>query len=110
MQRRDLLRWFGAAALANSLHAEATCPAEKPDYTLRIAAMTVEPVPGKKIKTIGYNGSAPGPMLRVPEGKEVTVDVVNDTKTPEMVHWHGLPIPSEVDGAMEEGTPMIPPG
>ena len=27
-----------------------------------------------------------------------------------MVHWHGLFLPSEVDGAMEEGTPMIAAG
>ena len=41
------------------------------------------------------------------EGKTVTVDVVNQTKEPEMVHWHGFQIPPEVDGAHEEGTPMV---
>ena len=48
-------------------------------------------------------------MLRFKEGKAVTVDVHNDTDTPELVHWHGLMIPSEVDGAAEEGSPYIPP-
>ena len=43
------------------------------------------------------------------EGKPVTIDVFNDTPEPELVHWHGLHIPSDVDGAMEEGTPMIAP-
>ena len=37
------------------------------------------------------------------------MDVVNDTDVPEFVHWHGLLVPSEVDGAEEEGTPMVPP-
>jgi FtsP/CotA-like multicopper oxidase with cupredoxin domain len=41
------------------------------------------------------------------EGKPVTIDVVNETRSPEMVHWHGLHIPPEVDGAHEEGTPMV---
>jgi FtsP/CotA-like multicopper oxidase with cupredoxin domain len=46
----------------------------------------------------------------VKEGQQVTVDVHNDSDVPELVHWHGLYLPSEVDGAMEEGTPMVPPG
>jgi FtsP/CotA-like multicopper oxidase with cupredoxin domain len=33
--------------------------------------------------------------------------VINDSTVPDLVHWHGLKIPSLVDGAMEEGTPMI---
>ncbi len=83
-------------------------PAE-PDFTLRIGPITVEPVKGKVLRTTGYNGSAPGPLLRLPEGKLTTIEVFNDSDTPELVHWHGLHIPSAVDGAMEEGTPMIAP-
>jgi FtsP/CotA-like multicopper oxidase with cupredoxin domain len=41
------------------------------------------------------------------EGKSVTVEAINETKQPEMVHWHGFHIPPEVDGAHEEGTPMV---
>jgi FtsP/CotA-like multicopper oxidase with cupredoxin domain len=44
------------------------------------------------------------------EGQPVTIDVTNQTQDHEVVHWHGLFLPSEVDGAMEEGTPPIPPG
>ena len=43
------------------------------------------------------------------EGKPVTVDVFNETDVPELVHWHGLFIPAEVDGVEEENTPMVPP-
>jgi FtsP/CotA-like multicopper oxidase with cupredoxin domain len=42
------------------------------------------------------------------EGVPVTVEVINNTDVPEQVHWHGLLIPSEVDGADEEGTPPVP--
>ena len=42
-------------------------------------------------------------------GKPVTVDVLNATDTPELVHWHGFLIPAELDGVEEQGTPFIPP-
>jgi FtsP/CotA-like multicopper oxidase with cupredoxin domain len=100
MNRRDFLGVLAASgAFAQT----------KPDFTLRIGPVTVEPVKGKMVRTVGYNGMAPGPLLRVPEGNTVTVEVFNDTDIPELVHWHGLHIPSEVDGSMEEGTPMVAP-
>jgi FtsP/CotA-like multicopper oxidase with cupredoxin domain len=101
MNRREFLALTAARAVAQE---------SKPDVTLRIAPMTVEIAPGKIIKTTGYNGSAPGPLLRFREGRPVTVEVHNQTNNPELVHWHGLWIGSNVDGSMEEGTPMISPG
>jgi len=79
------------------------------DFTLRIAPTMVELAPQVVISTIGYNNKVPGPLMRVREGQSVTVDVVNDTDVPEYVHWHGLFVPSEVDGVEEEGTPPVPP-
>jgi FtsP/CotA-like multicopper oxidase with cupredoxin domain len=79
------------------------------DFSLRIAPMMVELAPQVVISTIGYNDKIPGPLMRVREGQPVTVDVVNETDVPEYVHWHGLFVPSEVDGAAEEGTPPVPP-
>jgi FtsP/CotA-like multicopper oxidase with cupredoxin domain len=43
------------------------------------------------------------------EGERTSVEVINDTDVPELVHWHGQTIPSAIDGAAEEGTPYIPP-
>jgi FtsP/CotA-like multicopper oxidase with cupredoxin domain len=79
------------------------------DFTLRIAPMMVELAPQVVISTTGYSNKVPGPLLRVREGQRVTVDVVNDTDVPEYVHWHGLFVPPELDGAEEEGTPPVPP-
>jgi FtsP/CotA-like multicopper oxidase with cupredoxin domain len=79
------------------------------DFTLQIAPMLVELAPLVVISTIGYCNQVPGPLLRVREDQHVTVNVVNDTDVPEYVHWHGLLIPAEVDGAAEEGTPPVPP-
>ena len=83
--------------------------AAKADFTLQIAPVTVELAPDRVISTVGYNGMSPGPILKMREGVPVTVDVVNDTDVPEQVHWHGLLIPPELDGADEEGTPPVPP-
>ena len=79
------------------------------DVTLRIAPVTVELDPGHILSTIGYNGSAPGPVLRLKEGKTISIDVINNTDSPEIVHWHGMLIPPEVDGSAEEGTPVVEP-
>jgi FtsP/CotA-like multicopper oxidase with cupredoxin domain len=79
------------------------------DITLRIEPVVVELAPDRILSTMGYNGSAPGPILRMKEGKPVTVDVINQTDTPEFVHWHGFLIPGEMDGVEEQGTPAIAP-
>lgn len=78
------------------------------DYTLRIAASAVEVAPKKILSVTTYNGQFPGPLLRFKEGRQVTVDLYNDTDTPEQLHWHGQLVPVDVDGAAEEGTPYIP--
>ena len=79
----------------------------KADYTLRIAASPIEIAHNRIVSGITYNGQFPGPLLRVKEGQQVVVDVFNDTDTPEQLHWHGQFVPTDVDGAAEEGTPYI---
>lgn len=85
-------------------------PTEKPDYTLRIAPISLELAPGKTIKTTGYNDKVPGPVLRLRAGRPVTINVINDAGYPDIVHWHGLYLPALQDGATEEGSPIIPVG
>ena len=78
------------------------------DYTLHIKTSPVEIAPKRIISTTTYNGQFPGPLLRFKEGQRVTVDIFNDTDSPEQLHWHGQKVPVDVDGAAEEGTPFIP--
>ena len=79
-------------------------------HSLTIKPCTIEISPGINIKTIAYDGQVPGPLLRLRQGVPVTIDVTNATETADIVHWHGLTTDSLDDGAMEEGSPMIPPG
>jgi FtsP/CotA-like multicopper oxidase with cupredoxin domain len=81
--------------------------ATAPDYSLRIAPFRLELAPGKVIQTFAYNDRVPGPVLRLREGRQVSIDIRNDTDIDDIIHWHGLYVPSQVDGAMEEGSPMV---
>jgi len=115
MDRRDFLTLSSAAAV--NLAAGAMSPLAqnafgallKPDYTIRIAPVSLELAPTIVVKTVGYNGTVPGPIIRMREGKPVTVEVHNDTDVPELVHWHGQFVSAAADGAEEEGTPLVPP-
>ena len=98
------------ASLGFSHTASAQTPSQAADHTVRIAPVSHEIAPGKVIKTTAYNGLIPGPPLRLQEGKPVRINVVNDSGYPNLVHWHGLHLPSYEDGATEEGSPIIRPG
>ena len=101
------LAWAQAGAAASPA---ATDGAARIDYTLEISEIDWELSPKKKIRTFAYNGQIPGPLLRVTEGKPVSIEIVNRLDREEIVHWHGQWIPVPVDGAMEEGSPMIAAG
>jgi FtsP/CotA-like multicopper oxidase with cupredoxin domain len=114
--RRDFLKLSSLAAVASSfaplsktMAQNMPASATKADYTVRIAGGLIELSPEHIVSSTLYNGQFPGPLLRFKEGQRVTVDIQNDTDTPELVHWHGQMIPSDVDGAFEEGTPFVAP-
>jgi FtsP/CotA-like multicopper oxidase with cupredoxin domain len=109
IHRRGFLVGAGAAgmALGTGLGRAYTQIADAPDHSLRIAPLRLELAPGKVIDTFGYNGVVPGPTLRLREGRQVSIDIRNDTDVDDIVHWHGLYVPAEADGAMEEGSPMV---
>jgi FtsP/CotA-like multicopper oxidase with cupredoxin domain len=111
LSRRSLLKHGAVLPVISavpSLARAADPPPEKADYELRIATGLVELSPQHIVSTTLYNGQFPGPLVRLTEGKQVVVDIHNDTDTPEQLHWHGQFVPVDVDGAAEEGTPYIP--
>src|SRR3569832_178553 len=108
--RREFLKVSTASALATAGASPIQLLAQsaaKADYTLRIRRTNIELAPNHVVSTTVYNDQFPGPLLRFAEGRRVIVDIHNDTDTPELVHWHGQMIPSEIDGAAEEGTPFV---
>lgn len=65
---------------------------------LTAQAGATEFFPGRPSATAGYNGSFLGPTLRLRSGTEVPVHVRNRLPEATTVHWHGLLVPSAVDG------------
>ena len=113
IDRRSLLKYAAAVPLAITTttlaqSADNSGTSQKADYTVRIGTGLIELAPDHIVSTTLYNGQFPGPLLRLTEGKQIVVDIYNDTDTPEQLHWHGQFVPVDVDGAAEEGTPYIP--
>jgi FtsP/CotA-like multicopper oxidase with cupredoxin domain len=109
--RREFLRTTGMAAgaiLLSPRHLFAAGAEAAADYTVRIKAAPIEIASDRILSTITYNGQFPGPLIRLKEGRQATVDIINETDTPEQLHWHGQFVSPDVDGAAEEGTPYIP--
>ena len=115
IDRRSLIKYAAVAPIMSAMSSRLRAAADEltsqgVEYTLRIAPISLELAPGKIVKTTGYNGTVPGPVLRLREGKPVAINVINDAGYPDLIHWHGLYLPSIQDGAMEEGSPIIAPG
>ena len=115
LSRRDFGKIAAGSLLSQTVGCQKTPTPQSnhsnspPDYTLTIAVTPVELSPNRIVSTTTYNGQFPGPLLRFQEGKQVTIDIHNQTDTPEQLHWHGQFVLTDVDGAAEEGTPFIPP-
>jgi FtsP/CotA-like multicopper oxidase with cupredoxin domain len=75
-------------------------------YQLRIAPVA-KALGDDRVRMLSYNGSIPGPTLRVRQGSEVVVHVRNDGDTEATVHWHGLRLDNAYDGVPFETQPPI---
>ena len=77
--------------------------------------LVAEPVvreiaPGMQANLWGYNGQSPGPTLEGVEGDRVRIFVTNKLPEHTTVHWHGMRVPSGMDGVGGLTQPHIPPG
>ena len=72
---------------------------------LRIAPV-VKRIGDAEVRMLAYNGSVPGPTLRIHEGSEVAVEVANDGDLEATVHWHGLRLDNRYDGTHETQAPI----
>ncbi len=73
------------------------------DGDVKVFALTARPVRWKLTGDVTmtawtYNGTIPGPMIRVTEGDKVRVTVKNELPEATSIHWHGIPVPNAMDG------------
>jgi FtsP/CotA-like multicopper oxidase with cupredoxin domain len=78
-------------------------------FDLRIAPVA-KTLGDDRVRMLAYNGSVPGPTLRVPQGAEINVRVRNDADVEATVHWHGLRLDNAYDGVPHETQAPIPLG
>ena len=75
------------------------------EFDLRIAPVSKR-LGDATVRMLAYNGSIPGPTLKVREGSEVVVHVSNEADLEATVHWHGLRLENAYDGTHETQAPI----
>ena len=65
----------------------------------------IEIAPGKKVKAWTFNGTVPGPTIRLAEGENITIKYINKSPIPHTIHFHG-----NHDDANDGVTPQVMPG
>jgi FtsP/CotA-like multicopper oxidase with cupredoxin domain len=66
------------------------------ELTAKKAEQEVES--GKKLEFYTFNGSVPGQEIRVKVGQQLEVNLTNELDEPVTIHWHGYPVPIDMDG------------
>ena len=94
--RRTFLASTAAAALAPSWGMAGT-------HRLRAEPVLSQILAGEfrdygPTPSLGFNGSTPGPLLKVRQGEELAVTFENRTGEASSVHWHGIRIANGMDG------------
>ena len=80
------------------------------EFHLVAEPVTREIAPGMKARLWGYNGGSPGPTIEAVEGDRVRIFVTNKLPEHTTIHWHGILLPSGMDGVGGLTQPQIPPG
>jgi FtsP/CotA-like multicopper oxidase with cupredoxin domain len=79
-------------------------------FELTAEAVQWEVAPGVVKEAWTYNGTVPGPLLRMTEGEKVRVILHNELATPVTIHWHGLRVPNDMDGVPTAEHPAVQQG
>jgi FtsP/CotA-like multicopper oxidase with cupredoxin domain len=101
VSRRALVMGAGAAGLAGALPSRFTYADPKvKEYRLAAATATVNLTGDGYPDTAvwAYEGTVPGPELRVRQGRPVRITVLNKLDEDTTVHWHGIRLPNAMDG------------
>ena len=77
---------------------------------LTASVTSLEILEGIQTDVYTYNGSVPGPEIRVAKGDRVIVHFTNELPEPTTIHWHGVRVPNAVDGVPGVSQPEVQPG
>lgn len=100
--------WDSAVTLPSARDLDPAPDVVEVEITARIQEL--ELLPGKKTPAWTYDGGIPGPLIRARVGDRVIVHLRNELPSPTTVHWHGVRLRAEMDGAPGHSQPETPPG
>ena len=101
---------LGDSALAPAAVPRAVVTLAHGDTLTLTAGVVRRRIAGREYTMFGFNGSIPGPLLRVPQAAEVVVRFRNALPLPSTVHWHGLRLDHRHDGVPDLTQPAVAPG
>jgi len=102
--RRDFLKYAGIGGILSISNIaplsllESAFSEEVKEFKLHASISTIDLGTGKSFKAWTYNGQIPGPEIRVKEGETLRVILKNYLPEGTTIHWHGLPVPNNMDG------------
>jgi FtsP/CotA-like multicopper oxidase with cupredoxin domain len=67
-------------------------------------------IQGNEVRMLAYNGSIPGPTLKVPQGATITVNFKNDADIANTIHAHGVRMKNAFDGVPDVTQKAVPVG
>jgi FtsP/CotA-like multicopper oxidase with cupredoxin domain len=100
--------WDGAAKSPEAVDRNPAPDVVEIDLEARIASIKLVNDVASPVWT--YNGTLPGPLIRVPTGARLIVHFTNSLPEETTIHWHGIRLPANMDGVPEQSQPAVPPG
>ena len=74
------------------------------------ASIVKKNINGEEVKMLAYNGSIPGPLIKVPQNSEITINFKNDTDVDSTLHSHGIRLENKFDGVPDVTQDVVKPG
>jgi len=74
------------------------------------ASVVKSKINGSEVKMLAYNGTIPGPTIKVPQGVEITLNFTNNTDVDSTIHSHGIRLENKFDGVPDVTQEAVKPG
>ncbi len=107
MNRREFLASASALAILPISASAAAAPLK---LTAEAVTQQILPMGDGTTAMLGFNGSMPGPELRLKRGERISIDVENRLEEGTAVHWHGIRLENQMDGVPMLTQDLINPG
>jgi len=78
------------------------------NYELTAGEFQWDIAPGKTVEVWGFNNQLPGPIIEANKGDTLNIKVKNNLIEPTIIHWHGIRLPSSMDGTDDVQKPIEP--